>query len=255
MSLKAVILSAGQGRRLLPLTADIPKCALQLQGRAFIEWQINELRKCGIDQVTAILGFEAEKVERLLARQYDPQQVRTLYNPFFGIADNLVSCWVARGEMTEDFLLLNGDTLFETTILKGLLDTPARPVTLVIDRKLTYDADDMKVTVDGDRLVRVGKDLSPEQTNGESIGMMLFRANGPALFCEAVEHAIRRQQALKQWYLSVIDEMAGSGLVWTHSIEDLQWVEVDCRADLDQAEKLLAGWNAETERVVGAGPL
>ncbi len=52
--MKAVILSAGQGKRLLPLTADCPKCILKVRGRTFIEWQIDELAKCGIDQVTVV---------------------------------------------------------------------------------------------------------------------------------------------------------------------------------------------------------
>ena len=48
--MKAVILSAGQGKRLLPLTAEKPKCLVNIDGRTIIEWQINELAKCGIDR-------------------------------------------------------------------------------------------------------------------------------------------------------------------------------------------------------------
>ena len=78
--MKAVILSAGQGKRLLPLTADCPKCILPVQGRSLIEWQIDELAKCGIDQVTVVLGFRADKVERILCERYGSQHVKTIYN-------------------------------------------------------------------------------------------------------------------------------------------------------------------------------
>ena len=84
--MKAIILSAGQGRRLLPLTAEVPKCALQIGGRSLVEWQITQLIKCGIDQVTVVVGFEADKVEHLLRSHYRPDQVQTLYNPFFSAA-------------------------------------------------------------------------------------------------------------------------------------------------------------------------
>jgi choline kinase len=59
--MKAVILSAGQGKRLLPLTADHPKCLLDIEGQAIIEWQIGELAKCGIDRVSvvAIIGSKS----------------------------------------------------------------------------------------------------------------------------------------------------------------------------------------------------
>lgn len=253
--MKGIILSAGQGRRLLPMTADTPKCALRIHGQSILEWQLHQLAECGIDRVTVVLGFGANQVESLLAARNQSNQVRTVYNPFFPVTDNLVSCWVAGADMNEDFILLNGDTLFETEVLKRLLGAPSRQVILVTDHKSAYDADDMKVTLDGERLVRVGKDLPSDQTDGESIGMLLFRGEGPALFFAAVERALRNPQALKQWYLSVIDKMAQLGLVWTLSIQGLQWVEVDCPADLDQADKLVAKWRASTEGVVGVGSI
>ncbi len=251
--MKAIILSAGQGKRLLPLTASIPKCALRIQGQSLLEWQLQRLAECGVDRVSVVVGFGADQVEPLFASRDQSLQVRTVYNPFFPVTDNLVSCWVARAEMDQDFILLNGDTLFEAEVLKQLLRSPNRPVILATDHKSTYDADDMKVRVDGSRLVKVGKDLVPEETGGESIGMLLFRGEGPALFSAAVERALRQPQALKQWYLSVIDEMARLGLVWTFSIQGLQWVEVDCPADLDQADTLAAGWRAAAERAVEVG--
>ncbi len=110
---------------------------------------------------------------------------------------------------------------------------------MVTDQKSTYDADDMKLILNGESLVKVGKDISPEQADGESIGMLLFRGDGPALFQQALESAIRTPQALKQWYLSVIDDMAQSGFVWTLSIQGLQWAEIDCAEDLDQAETIV----------------
>ena len=146
---------------------------------------------------------------------------------------------MARGEMEEDFVLLNGDTLFEAPILQRLLESPGRPVTLVTDHKSNYDADDMKVSLDGDRLVKIGKDLPFETVDGESIGMLLFRGQGPTLFRAAIEETLRDPSARKKWYLSVIDEMAQSMPVWTCSVDGHKWCEVDYLADLRQAEKVV----------------
>jgi choline kinase len=258
--MKAVILSAGQGRRLLPLTVESPKCILNIDGQSLIEWQIDELAKCGIEQVTVVVGFGAEQVEQLLSTRYGPHRVRILCNTAYADTDNLVSCWVARQEMTEDFILLNGDTLFEASVLQRLLQAPARPVTLVTDHKFSYDADDMKVALEGSRLVRIGKDLPPENVDGESIGMILFRGEGPTLFRAAIDQALLDPASRKQWYLSVIDQMAQSMPVWTCSIEGLQWCEVDYPADLQQAQqvvkvcannKKLLGGTGESCRITG----
>jgi len=238
--MKAVILSAGQGKRLLPLTTDCPKCILPVQGRSLIEWQIDELAKCGIDQVTVVLGFRADKVERILHERYGSHRVKTIYNAAYAVSDNLVSCWAAHDEMRSDFVLLNGDTLFEAAVMQRLLDTHDRPVTVAISHKSDYDADDMKVELDGCRLVKIGKDLLPDQIDGESIGMILFRGQGPRLFRDALEKTLRIPSAQTKWYLSVIDEMARSMPVWTCSMKGLQWCEVDYPADLKLAEKVVS---------------
>ncbi len=206
-----------------------------------IEWQIDELIKCGVEDICVMLGYRADKVERLLDSRYGKGCVRTLFNPFALVSDNLGTCWVARTEMIEDFVLLNGDTLFQAPVLERLLDSAPHPITVTIDRKSRYDADDMKVILDGERLVRIGKDLPLDQVHAESIGMLLFRGEGPDLFRLKVEEVLRRPTALKRWYLSVIDELAQQRPVWSCCIEGLAWGEVDCPADLTHAEDVVRG--------------
>jgi len=233
---RAVILSAGQGRRLLPLTATTPKCLLPVHQRTLLEWQLDALAHCGIPRATVVTGFASEHVETLLAQRTAAPDTRFLYNPFFRVSDNLVSCWIAREEMAGDFVLLNGDTLFEPAVLQRLLAAPPRPVRLAVDHKEAYDADDMKVSLDTEgRLRRVGKRLAPEIVGAESIGVMVFRGPGPALFREAIERALRGADAVHAWYLSVIDEMANHGHVWTESIQGLKWAEIDSPADIARA--------------------
>jgi len=234
--MKAVILSAGQGKRLLPLTADSPKCILPILGQTMIEWQIDELAKCGIEQVTVVTGYRADKVERILRSRYGTDRVRTIYNAAYAVSDNLVSCWSAHDEMSDDFVLLNGDTLFEAAVMKRLLEAGNRDVTVVVSQKAEYDADDMKVELDGCRLVKIGKDLLPDQVDGESIGMILFRNQGPRMFRDAIEKALRDPASQTKWYLSVIDQLAREIPVWTCLVNGLRWCEVDYRADIKQAE-------------------
>jgi choline kinase len=253
--MKVVILSAGQGKRLLPLTTTTPKCLIPLHGRSILEWQLAALARCGIERAVVVTGFAAGEVDALLAARPPRLPVETLYNPFFAVADNIASCWMARPEMTEDFVLLNGDTLFEAPVLERLLAAPARPVTLAVDCKATYDADDMKVSLEGSRLRRVGKQLPLEDVDGESIGMMVFRGDGPALFRAALERILRRPEALKDWYLSVIDELAQEDQVSVASVHGLQWTEIDCAVDLERARALTACWRRRRARLAAATAL
>jgi choline kinase len=239
--MKAVILSAGQGSRLLPLTAERPKCLLPLGPKSLIEWQIDILSRSGVDEIVVVVGFRATLVEAVLAKLVRPGlRIRTLFNPFYSVADNLGSCWLARQEMNGEFLLLNGDTLFETAVLQRLLHSPPAPITVTIDRKASYDADDMKVHLDGTRLIEIGKTLPTARTDGESIGLLLFRAGGPELFVDAVDRALQVSEGLTSFYLKVIDRLAKSHPVETATIEGLAWGEVDYPVDLQRAERLVA---------------
>jgi len=239
---KAIILSAGQGKRLLPLTERAPKCMLPVAGQPLVGRQIDALLACGVEDITVVVGFGAELVETGVAQRYGARRIRTLYNPFYTITDNLVSCWVARGEMERDFLILNGDTLFATVVLQRLLAAAEHPITLAVSRKDGYDDDDMKVIRDSDRLLHVGKKLPREEVNAESIGMMTFRGEGPRLFRDAMERALRSPAALSQWYLSLIDALAKTGVVFTQEIPAAGWTEVDSPADLERASTPGAAW-------------
>ena len=248
--MKAIILSAGQGRRLMPLTANRPKCLIPLSGRPLLEWQLRNLAAAGIDEAIVVTGFGADQVEAaLMTMQLAGISVTTLHNPFFALADNLGSCWAARDEMVGDVLILNGDTLFDSEIAERLANhEPSAPITVTIDRKQVYDSDDMKVQVEDDRLVAIAKTLEADAVDGESIGFLRFTPEGADLFRGAVEKAMRRPEGLKQWYLSVIDQLAkSSGQVGVMSIEGLPWGEMDFPADVKRNERITANWSRPVE--------
>jgi choline kinase len=242
--MKVIILSAGQGRRLLPLTANLPKCALPVAGRSVLEWQLDELSGLPIEEVVVVSGFAADAVDAIVDRVRG-LKVRTFYNPFYAHSDNLGSCWIARHEMDRPFILINGDTLFESAIPARLLAVPSlRPITLVTNVKSTYDEDDMKVIVENGALKRVGKRLDPQAVNGESIGMIAFRGEGPALFRDSIERAMRQDDGTRKWYLSAIDELAQCRYVDACPITGLAWCEIDDHHDLELAESVVSDWDA-----------
>lgn len=238
---RAIILSAGQGSRLLPLTENQPKCLISFSGKSLIEWQIEALTANGITDIAVVTGFRTEMVEEQLAR-LPGVTVRVLFNPFFQVADNLGSCWIARGEMDRDFIILNGDTLISPDMVAKLIAEAVAPITVTIDIKPSYDEDDMKVNRDGNRLVAIGKRLTPEESNAESIGMLAFRGEGPRIFREKIETMMRTPDGVKRWYLRAMDELAPTGVVGVVSIEGMDWAEVDFPADIETARALTARW-------------
>lgn len=234
--MRAIVLSAGQGKRLLPLTTTHPKCMLPVDGaKSVLEVQLRRLALCGVEHTTVLIGFGAEHVEHFVAsNDFAGMQVDTLFNPFYSVSDNLATCWMASPAMTDDFVLLNGDTLFEDDLLRRVLAAPPHPISVTIDHKSEYDADDMKVTLDGDKRLRaIGKTLPSHTVDGESIGLLVFRSEGVAAFRDALDRAMREPESLRNWYLSVVNDLAQKTIVDTISIEGSWWSEIDDPEDLD----------------------
>ena len=244
--MKALILSAGQGSRLLPLTADRPKCLLDLGGRSLLEWQIRHLRDCGVREIVVVVGFRADAVEAALASLGMPGlTIRTVFNPFYKVAENVASCWMARHEIDGDFMLLNGDVVFEAPVARAALERSVGPVSVTVNRKREYDADDMKVELQGKRVVAIGKELSIDRVGAESIGMMVFRGDGPAAFVDELERVMRTPEGLKSWFTQVIHRMARRGLVEMVAIDGLDWGEIDFPNDLEAMRRMIERWGAD----------
>lgn len=244
---QAIILSAGQGSRLGHLTHDRPKCLIEFGGRSLLDRQLDVAAACGIERVMIVTGFKDDAVESALERRRAAGQgpeVRTIFNPFYKVADNTGSLFMAREALTGDTLVWNGDTMVSPALMKKVVANQRPGICVTIDRKSEgYDADDMKVVEEGGRLRAIGKRLSAaEGVNAESIGLLAFRGDGASRFRAAIEEAMRSPEGTQIWYLRVIHHLAQSSDVWTLDIEGEQWGEVDFPEDVERAEAMVAGW-------------
>jgi L-glutamine-phosphate cytidylyltransferase len=242
--MKAIILSAGQGSRLGHLTDDRPKCLIDFNGRTLLDRQLDTLAANGIDEAVVVTGFHDELVEAAIAARSGGPKVRTVYNPFYKVADNLGSLFIARHELEGDCLVWNGDTLVSEQLMSRVVGNDRQGIAVTIDRKDGYDADDMKVVVDGGgQLHAIGKRLPLEEVNAESIGLLAFRGGGAELFREWIEKVIRTGEGTTIWYLRVIHQIAQEHPVWTFDIQGEEWGEVDFPEDVEHARELSARWD------------
>ena len=246
--MKAIILSAGQGSRLGHLTDDRPKCLIDFGGRTLLDRQLDALAANGVDEAVVVTGFRDDQVEAAIARRAGGPQIRTIYNPFYKVADNLGSLFIAREEIAGELLVWNGDTLVSEALMARVVDHDCQGICVTIDRKERYDEDDMKVITDPDgRLRAIGKRIS-EGVNAESIGLLAFRAGGAERFRAAIDKAMRTSEGTTIWYLRVIHHLAQNGEVGTLDIKGEEWGEVDFPEDVAAAEELVRRWDEARER-------
>ena len=129
--MKAIILSAGQGSRLGSLVADRPKCLIEFSGRTLLDRQLDTLEANGVHEAVVVTGFHDELVNEAIARRTGGPRVRTIFNPFFKVADNTGSLYMAREELSGDCLVWNGDTLVSRELMAKVVgnDQPGICVT------------------------------------------------------------------------------------------------------------------------------
>lgn len=245
--MKAIILSAGQGSRLGHLVDERPKCLIDFNGRSLLDRQLDTLEANDVREAVVVTGFHDDRVEEALAKRSGGPAVRTIFNPFYKVADNTGSLFMAREELAGDCLVWNGDTLVSNALMSRVVANDRSGIYVTIDRKRSYDEDDMKVVEEGGRLKAIGKRLPLDTVNAESIGLLAFRSGGAERFREAIEGAIRTPEGTTIWYLRVIHQIAQTSDVWTFDIHGEEWGEVDFPADVDAALELTSRWDAASK--------
>jgi L-glutamine-phosphate cytidylyltransferase len=241
---RVIILAAGQGKRLLPLTADVPKALLDIGGKPLIERQIAAFAAKGITEFVVVTGYATARMEQALATIAASLGVTisTVFNPFYAVADNLASCWMARSVMDRDFIQVNGDNVFRADLVEKLLAAPEAPASVAVNHKPAFDADDMKVMLDGSRLTEIGKTLPLDTVDAEAIGFYIFRGSGVKAYINELDLAMRDPQGLRRWFPSAVGALAKKIEVRAIPIDGIKWCEVDFPVDLQGARTLVAGW-------------
>lgn len=238
--MKAVILAAGVGSRLAPLTNDRPKALVPVAGRSFLFRQLDLLAAAGIPDrdVIVVAGYKRDVLQAELERGGFACPV--VYNERYADWNNFHSLLAARDALAgHDFLQLDGDTILDAQLLPTILAAPGDAV-LAVDCRDELDAETMKVEVADGRVVAISKQLDPARCAGEYIGVTKLAATAAArvfdelarfpaehLTHEYYEHAFHRLTR---------DGRLPFGIVDVHHCKVL---EIDTVEDLERAEALL----------------
>ncbi|MCD6181028.1 MAG: phosphocholine cytidylyltransferase family protein [Candidatus Cloacimonetes bacterium] len=231
--MRAIIIAAGKGTRLWPLTKNTPKSLLDVgQGLTLLEAQLHSLRENNIRDIVIIVGYRAEQIEAKVHEYQKDFNIQTVYNPFYDCSNNLLSVWMARHFMTDEFITINGDDMFTPDVIRGLLKSEHN-ITMVVDEKEQYDDDDMKIVHENGMVKRVSKKIPLEQANGESVGIIKFSGHGPKIYVNILEEMVRLSSNRDVFYLKAIQEIINKGYpVHYTTCNPNDWGEIDFHPDL-----------------------
>jgi choline kinase len=256
--MKAIILAAGQGTRLRPLTDHMPKCMVEVAGLSIIGRQLAAMNNCGIAEkdILIVCGYQKESLQSHLA----DTRVQFVFNADYETTNMVYSLMCAKEEMEKDIIVSYGDIIYEETVLKKLMTAPFPMSVVIDDRWLDYwnarnenplsDAETLRLDREGN-IIEIGqKPNSIAEIESQYIGLMRFRSEGLTAMLRLAEEAQRRSAAgealwrternyQKMYMTDLLQGLADTGEKLRAVRINRGWFEIDNPDDLRIAEKNL----------------
>jgi len=248
--MRAIIIGAGRGRRLMPTTADTPKCFAEVHGRRILDWGLQALSAHGIRDICFIGGYQIDKVRA------DYPDFSFRHNANWENNNILLSLMHAEDLMNEPFLCTYSDILFTADVVNRLLASPA-DISLSVDtqwldryrhRSNHPPSDAEKVTVADGHVTRIHRDIEPNAAHGEYTGIAKFTRNGASVLkehfhrCNGLHSGKPFREATlfeKAYLIQLFQEMIETGVQMDHADTPGNYIEIDTQQDFELAQ---ASW-------------
>lgn len=232
--MKAVILAAGVGKRLWPVTQYRPKCLIEIGGRTLLRRYLDSLAVVGIRRATIVVGYKQEMIRSAVEADRRGLAVDFLVNQEFH-RGSISSLWIARTSLDDDVVIMDADVLFHPEILRRLVKSSYGNA-LLMDETVTQQGEECMVVVQGERVIALTKNLPPRYDYaGEGVGFLkVRRADTPHIVT-----SLRRYVDRGAWDMEYEDALLDffhEVKVGHEKIGGLPWTEIDFPEDIKRAE-------------------
>jgi choline kinase len=232
--MEAIILAAGLGSRLSPITDSIPKSLVPVNGVPIIVKQIDSLLDNGIRDITIVSGYKSKVLESNLQKRY--RALNFIMNREYIITNNMYSAYLALKTMGDTgFLMMNADVFFDSSVISSLIEFNA-PNAIVVDIGSCTE-ESMKVTVHNGLLKSISKSTSESDALGNSIDVYKFSSAGGKAFLKKCCEYIEEKKEMKLWSEVAINDIF-SEIEFEACPLNGRWFEIDNYEDLKSAEWL-----------------
>ena len=251
----AVILAAGIGSRLYPLTENYPKSLVKVNGREILDYQIQGYLKAGIEEnnIYIVTGYKHEMIAKYLQNNYP--KVNEIYSPDYLTTNNMYSLYLGLNEIfksSNDFRHLfinNADCLYDEVLMKDFVNCSFENA--IATEMGVYIDESMKVVQRKDTsLVNIAKTITETDSSGVSVDLYKYSLKTARRLYEIVKDYIEVKKDLKQWTEVAFPILFETEKVFPYDIKHKKWVEVDNNDDLALADKLFSNFDIKTKKLL-----
>jgi choline kinase len=233
--MKAVILAAGVGKRLWPITQHRPKCLIEIGGKTLLHRYLEALASLGIQRTDIVVGYKQEMIRAAIETNACGVRVKFLVNDQFH-RGSISSLWIARTALDDDVIVMDGDVLFHREILRRLVQS-SFPNALLMDETVKQTGEECMVIVEGGRVIALTKQMPARyDLAGEGVGFLKVRhADTPHVVASLrsfVDH-----EGWQMEYEDALVEFFRAVKVGHEVIGGLPWTEIDFPGDVEKAER------------------
>ena len=235
--MKAIILAAGVGSRIRPMTDDCPKTLLKIGEVTILERMLTNIQACGINDVIFVLGYLQEKIEAFVKDTFPNLKTHFIVNDRYAETNTGYSLMLAEElVMGSSFVKFDADVVFDRKILEKLLACDDQNY-LCIDKNIQLDAEEIKVVVDrNDRIIKASKTVRPNDAMGESIGIEKISSDTAGLLFAELRAMMGQAENHQEYYEGAYERLIKKNVpFYTLDITGLNWAEIDTKNDFDAA--------------------
>ena len=248
--MRVIILAAGMGSRLRPLTNDKPKCMIKLFNETLIERQIKIFHSCNINDITIVTGYRNEMI--------DIPDVNYVKNENYETTNMNESLFCALDPSNSHVLVTYSDIVFEQKIIQQMLEiTDGIRLAVNLNWKKYYQnrknhplSEAENVLVENERILQIRKNISKSLQNqqiGEFLGIMMLSSDHVKILLERYSYlkknhigAFHNSSSLSNAYITdMLQEIINCGINVNPVFTEGRWFEIDTPEDLKNVEKLI----------------
>lgn len=233
--MKALILAAGLGTRLRPITDEVPKCMVPVNGVTIIKKQLSNLIDNGVEDIYIITGYKGDILKKHIEELGYSQYVTFIDNEVYETTNNMYSLNLAKNYVeNEPFLLMNADVFYEEGVIRDLLNDKEQ--NLIACEANRYIEESMKIICE-ERITTISKQVTEEEAYGTTIDVYKFSAVASKKLFDIIHDIIYVQEDNNSWSEVAINKLFEVERFYPLDIT-YNWVEIDNHDDLALAEKL-----------------